>query len=166
MFYESIFRQLNKYRVEYLVAGGVAVVLHGIVRFTADLDIFAKLSFENWDKFIRAMKELGYKAKLPVKLEDFAEESKRKEWIAKKNMKVFSFYHPKKHLELIDIFVKEYIDFDAAYKRRKMVRAKDINIPVVCIKDLKKLKKIAGRPQDLADIGSLEELERIEKGKK
>lgn len=165
MYYESIFRQLNKQRVKYLVAGGIAVVLHGVVRFTADLDLFVKLTTENWARFIKAMRELGYRSKLPVKLEGFANEKKRKEWIEKKGMKVFSFYHPKKQLELIDIFVKEYIDFDSAYRHKKLVKAKDITIPLVCIKDLKKLKRIAARTQDLADISSLEELEKIEKEK-
>jgi len=152
--------------VRYLVAGGIAVVLHGVVRFTADLDLFVELSTENWTRFIKAIKKMGYKPKLPVKMEDFPDLKKRKKWIERKGMKVFSFYHSKRHLELIDIFVKEYINFDAAYKRRKVVRAKNINIPIVCIRDLKKLKKISGRAQDLADIGSLKELEKIEKEKK
>lgn len=111
------------------------------------------------------MKQLGYKPKLPVRLEEFSDESKRKQWIEKKGMKVFSFYHPKRQIELIDIFVKEYIDFDSAYKRKKLIKAKNISIPVVSIKDLKKLKRIAHRAQDIADIGSLEELEKIEKGR-
>jgi hypothetical protein len=34
MYYEEIFRSLNKGRVKYAVVGGVAVVLHGIVRLT------------------------------------------------------------------------------------------------------------------------------------
>lgn len=165
MFYEQVFRQLNKHRVKYLVAGGVAVVLHGVVRFTADLDLFVELTAENWAKFIRAMKKLGYKPKLPVKLEDFGNVKKRKKWIKEKGMKVFSLYHTKRHFELIDIFVKEYINFDLAYKQRRIVKAKNIRLPLVCIKDLKRLKKIAGRAQDLADIGSLEELEKIEKEK-
>ncbi len=149
-----------------MVVGGMAVVLHGIVRFTADLDLFVKLTPENWSKFVQAMRKLGYKAKLPVKLEEFADTKKRKEWIEKKGMKVFSFYHPNKHLELIDIFVKEYIDFDLAYKHKKVVKAKDINIPIVCVKDLKKLKRISGRAQDLADIGSLAELKKLRKSEK
>lgn len=166
MYYEVVFRQLNKYRVKYLVAGGIAVVLHGIVRFTADADIFLKLTPENMVRFIKAIRRLGYRARLPVKLEEFADAKKRREWIKEKRMKVFPLCHPRKQLESIDVFVKEYIDFDSAYSRRKVVKAKDITIPLVCIKDLKRLKRIAGRAQDLADIGSLEELERIERGRR
>ena len=36
---EAIVRALNAAEVRYLIAGGLAVVAHGHVRFTADLDI-------------------------------------------------------------------------------------------------------------------------------
>ncbi|NUO09217.1 MAG: hypothetical protein HUU08_11145 [Candidatus Brocadia sp.] len=39
MFYESIFDKLNKSHIDYIVVGGVALVLHGVVRLTADLDL-------------------------------------------------------------------------------------------------------------------------------
>jgi len=35
---EAIIGALNAARVRYLVAGGLAVVAHGYVRFTADID--------------------------------------------------------------------------------------------------------------------------------
>ena len=47
MFYEEVFRALNKNKVRYLVVGGGAVVLHGVVRMTADLDLFVDLKENN-----------------------------------------------------------------------------------------------------------------------
>ena len=38
----SVFRALNKFNVEYILIGGVAVILHGLERLTRDLDIFIK----------------------------------------------------------------------------------------------------------------------------
>lgn len=38
MYYEDVFRGFQKHKVKYVVVGGVAVVLHGVVRLTADLD--------------------------------------------------------------------------------------------------------------------------------
>jgi hypothetical protein len=35
MFYENVLRTLQKNNVRHAVAGGVALVLHGVVRFTA-----------------------------------------------------------------------------------------------------------------------------------
>ena len=50
MFYEEVFKILNKKRVRYVVAGGIAVVLHGFARFTADLDIILHLEEENRER--------------------------------------------------------------------------------------------------------------------
>jgi hypothetical protein len=41
MFYEDIFREFNKQKINYLVIGRLAVNLHGIPRMTQDLDLFA-----------------------------------------------------------------------------------------------------------------------------
>lgn len=35
MFYEAVFRELYKEKIEYLVVGGVAINLYGILRATA-----------------------------------------------------------------------------------------------------------------------------------
>lgn len=45
--FERIFETLSRARVRYLVAGGVAVVLHGHPRFTADLDLILALDPPN-----------------------------------------------------------------------------------------------------------------------
>jgi predicted nucleotidyltransferase len=40
---ESMIAALNQYGVQYLVVGGSAVVAHGYVRFTADVDLMLAL---------------------------------------------------------------------------------------------------------------------------
>ena len=160
MYYLEVFSLLNKLAVRYLVAGGIAVVLHGVVRLTADLDLMIDLEKENLLKLMEALKILGYKPKLPVNPSDFADPKTRKEWIKKKNMKVFSFIHPKDEYKFIDIFVDEPISFADAYKRRQVIEAKEIGINVLSLDDLIALKKSSGREQDLADIKMLRELKK------
>jgi len=70
---------LNRKRVRYLVVGGVAVNLYGIERATGDLDLVVDLEDRNLKRFIRAMKELGFKPKVPVALNDLARREKQKE---------------------------------------------------------------------------------------
>jgi hypothetical protein len=161
IFSEKLFKELGKARVRYLVVGGVACVLHGVVRLTRDVDLFVDLKESNLKKFIKIMSRLGYKPKAPVDPMDFADPKKRKEWKKTKNMLVFSFYHPSRHMELIDIFVYEPIKFESAHKGRKVFSAKKIRIPAISIADLKRLKRLSGRPQDLADVKVLEELEKM-----
>ncbi len=91
MFYEDVFRILNEYKVKYIVVGGVAVVLHGVLRFTADLDLIVELKEENLEKFYVALGTIGYLPKVPVKKEEFKDARKREEWKKEKGMKVFSF---------------------------------------------------------------------------
>lgn len=162
MFYEEVFRKLADRKVKYVVAGGVALVLHGVVRLTADLDLIVELSTENLRKFITAINELGYKPKPPVNAEDFIDPLNRKAWKEEKGMEVFSFYHPKMQMNLIDIFVNEPIRFNEIESEIVMFKARDIEIPVISKKHLKALKRKANRPQDIADIEALEEIDGME----
>jgi len=157
MFYEDVFKKLNKARVDYLVAGGVALVLHGVVRLTADLDLLVHLDRKNLEKFIEVMAELGYKPKLPVDVRELMDHEIREKWINEKNMKVFSFYNPNEPISLIDIFVNEPIDYGMLKENSIKVKSENLTIPVVSIHDLIKMKKISGRPQDIADINALKE---------
>ncbi|MEM2192104.1 MAG: hypothetical protein QXG38_00630 [Candidatus Hadarchaeales archaeon] len=43
MYYEKVLRELNAKRIRYILAGGIAVKLHGVPRATADLDILLDL---------------------------------------------------------------------------------------------------------------------------
>jgi len=160
MFYEDVFRALNKARVQYLVAGGVGVVLHGFPRFTADLDLIIHLEEKNIDRFFETVAKLGYRPRLPVTKEDFKNKHKRTEWIKTKNITVFSFFRSKKPMETIDLFVKEPIKFEIMAKDAEIIRVKNIAIPTVSIKHLIQLKKKAGRPEDLIDIANLKVIQR------
>lgn len=135
-----------------MVAGGIAVNLYGIERATADVGIIIKLVKENLMNFVDAVKGLGLKPKLPVKLDEFLDAEKRKVWIKEKGMMVFSLYDVKNPFFLLDIFVDEPFDFDAVYKQRKIIKFEDTGIPVVPIKELIRMKEKSNPPQDRADI--------------
>ena len=159
MFYEDLFRKLKSDGVRFVVVGGVALVLHGVVRLTVDIDLMVEMSNGNLTKFIAAVQALGYQPKPPVMAEEFIDPAKRKSWKEEKGMLVFSFFHPEEQGKLIDVFVDEPIPFDEIERDRKVIKAEDIEIPIVSIDHLKRLKRISGRPQDLADIEALEEME-------
>jgi predicted nucleotidyltransferase len=163
MFYEEVFRELNRTKVRYLVVGGGAVVLHGVVRMTVDLDLFVDFKEKNLLKFAEVLTKLGYKPKIPVKISEFADVSKREKWKKEKNMLVFSFFHLKRHYDHIDVFVYEPIKFEKVYKKVEVVDVEGVKIPIISVKHLKEMKMIAGRPQDLADIKALEEVDMLRK---
>ncbi len=162
MFYEEVFRKLAEQKIRYAVAGGVALVLHGVVRMTADLDLIVDMDKSNLARFISSMNELGFRPRVPVQLEDFISAEKREQWKQEKGIKVFTFYNPKKQIHQIDVFIEEYIPFGEIEKEIVHVQARDISISVVSIRHLKVLKNISARSQDLADIAMLEDLEGME----
>lgn len=162
MYYEQVFRTLEDRGVRYAVAGGVALVLHGVVRFTADLDLIVDLSHDNLLRFLEVMRGLGYCPRKPVAAEELLDPAKRQAWKREKHMQVFSFVDPAQPMSLIDVFLEEpipYPEIDAAIVR---LTAKGTTIPVVSREHLKRLKRISGRPQDLADIDAIESLEQEE----
>lgn len=141
-----------------MIAGGIAVNLYGIERATADIDIVLRLDKENTSRFIEVAKKLGLKPKLPVKLDDFIDADKRKEWMEDKGMTVFSLYDSKNPFFLLDIFVEMPFDFDEVYKQRKRIKFEDTVIPVIPIKMLIEMKEKSDRPQDKADIYYLKKI--------
>ncbi|MBI5632134.1 MAG: nucleotidyl transferase AbiEii/AbiGii toxin family protein [Nitrospirae bacterium] len=159
MFYEEVFRKLGEQKIRYAVAGGVALVLHGIVRLTADLDLILDMKEENLTKFIDCIKELGFRPRVPVQPEDFISAKNREEWKREKGMKVFTFFHPPKQIQQIDVFIEEYIPYEEIEKELVQIPVKDISIPVISIRHLKALKTVSARAQDIADIAMLNDLE-------
>lgn len=155
--FEQIFAALQGAGVRYLTVGGVAVVLHGHARFTADLDLVLSLDEDNVLAALGALEVLGYRPRAPVRLTDFADAKQRKQWVDEKGLTVFSMWSPKLPATDIDIFVEEPFSFDEVFERAVCVTLDDSEtvISVASIADLIALKKQAGRPQDLADIEAL-----------
>jgi predicted nucleotidyltransferase len=158
MFYEDVFKKLDERNIRYLVVGGFAVVFHGLVRLTVDLDLMVYLERENLLAFISAMKEIGFKPKIPINGAEFADPVKRNEWIKEKNMKVFTFCNELDDSQMVDIFIYEPIDFQEASSRGITIIRNGVKIPVVSLNDLIKLKELAGREQDIADVKALKQM--------
>ncbi len=162
---ETIFAALQRADVRYLVVGGVAVVLHGHPRFTADLDLVLALDAANVRAAVTALSELGYRPRAPVRAEDLADPDQRADWIQNKGMIVFSLASPAHSTTEVDLFVEEPFPFEAAYRRASWTDLGETRVPVASISDLVEMKRRAGRPQDLEDAQRLEEIaEEVEHG--
>ena len=150
--FELIFEELNRGSVRYLVAGGVAVVLHGHPRFTADLDLIVGLEPENALAAVGALARLGYRPRAPVPAEAFADPVQRAEWARERGMAVFSLWSPEHPVTEVDLFVDPPIPFAEAYGRATWADLGGLRVAVASIEDLIDLKQRAGRPKDLEDI--------------
>lgn len=155
---------LEREGVRYLVVGGIAVVLHGYLRTTADLDLVVQLEAENVSRAIRAFRALGFEPRVPVPLESFGDAVERERWVREKNARVFSLWHPEEPGFLVDLFVEEPFDFEERYRRAAVARLDDARVHVLALDDLLEMKRESGRSQDLSDVEALQALRSRERG--
>jgi len=157
---DAVLRGLAGGGVRYLIAGGLAVVAHGHVRFTKDIDLVLSLDGENTRRAIVVLKALGYRPVVAaLRIEDFTDAAQRRLWIEEKGAKVFSLSSEDHRLTPIDIFVEEPFDFEEADARALSLEyAPGLCVRFVSRDDLVAMKRLAGRPQDVLDIEALERL--------
>jgi hypothetical protein len=154
---EAVVRALNDAGARYLIAGGLAVVAHGVVRFTADVDIVLDLQEENLRRAIPALASLGYRPRAPVEFGEFADAGARSRWAVEKGMMVFSVFSPAASATEVDLFLGPPFDFDEVFRRRATFEvAPGLSAPFVGLSDLVEMKRRAGRKQDLSDAEQLE----------
>lgn len=156
--FELIFEALGQARARYLVVGGVAVVLHGYSRFTADLDLVVALDPANARSAMLALRSLDYRPRAPVRAEDFADPVLRQQWIDEKGMAVFSLWSTRFPATEVDIFVQEPMPFDAMLARATEVSMGGVSVAVASVEDLILMKERVGRPQDLQDVAELRKI--------
>jgi hypothetical protein len=151
----KVFAALEQADVRYLVVGGVAVVLHGHLRVTADLDLVVDLTTDNLRRALSVFAALGYRPRAPVPLDQFADKVIRESWIAEKGLTVFSLWSPEAPGTEIDIFVQEPFTFGPTYDRATEVELSGVRVSVLALPDLLALKRAAGRRKDLDDVDAL-----------
>lgn len=156
---EKIFKLLNEAGVRYLVVGGIAVMAHGYLRMTRDLDLVIALDGDNPKRALTVFAGLGYEPNVPVQLLDFADPAKRRQWQDEKGMMVYQLISAELMDCPVDIFVEEPIAFSEMYPARVDYEISDrLKIPVIGLTHLKQLKRTAGRPRDLLDLEELNQL--------
>jgi predicted nucleotidyltransferase len=156
--FERVFRLLNEHEIRYVIVGGIAVILHGSLRLTADLDIIIDLEPVKAGQAIEVLQRAGFIAEIPVDIRQFADEKVRRSWMAEKNMKALSLHDREMPPTVIDILAESPIAFEDLYLRAKSISLDEMTLRVASIPDLIVLKRISGRPEDLSDIAELEKL--------
>jgi len=151
--FDRIFQALNTAGVRYLVVDGIAAILHGVNRFTVDVDICLSMTRDNLSRFWTAMAGLGYRPSLPVSIGQLSDLDNIAEWCRDKNLKAIKFWDPKKNLALpLDVVVDAPLGFENAYDRRKDFEYHGYSLPVIGKKDLIEMKIGTGRNKDLDDV--------------
>lgn len=132
-------RLLNRHRVRYLVAGGVAANLHGSVRATRDVDILVPTDRSNMARLVRALTELPYGVAAGLDPEVLA-------------TKPITIVGDDPRVDVLT--VAWTVTFDAAYPNRRVRRIQGTTVPFLCRRDLIASKQ-TGRASDQADLEAL-----------
>ncbi len=157
----DIFVALNAGGVQYLVYGGLAVVLYGVSRLTWDVDLIVKLRVQNIERLTKALEQIGFRPRLPVSPRGLADRTVRQRWIHEKGMRVYSFCESHPPHRIVDVMVEPLKQFDLLYQQRTVMEVRGVPIPLLPVEALATLKRAAGRPQDLQDVEDLKRIGRI-----
>lgn len=154
----EIVNVLNANGVDYIIAGGVAVVLQGVERLTMDLDTAVSLKKENVEKFLLAMKELELQPRLPVPADSLLDSEKIRIMCEEKNALVFTFIDPKKPYRQVDFFLLKELSYESLKADYEEMDLDGIKVKVLTKKKLVELKLRVDpmRDKDMSDIKELQ----------
>lgn len=145
--FQDLLVELSLVAAEYVVVGGYAVAFHGHPRATKDIDIYVRPEAKNGQKVFEALVAFGAPlAAHKVSPADFAAPGQ-----------VFQMGLPPRRIDLITEV--DGIDFDEAIAAGCSFEIEGKTVPVIGLAALIKNKRASGRPQDLADVAALENLD-------
>lgn len=140
---------LEKEKVEYIMIGGLAVVLHGYVRATGDIDIWLNDSKENRIAFANAMKHYNYT------INDIETFNFIPGW--------FDFYIG--ILFKLDVITEmkglESLTFKDCLDKASTAKINEMKIPFLNLNHLIENKKAINRLKDQLDIKHLTEIKNL-----
>ncbi len=131
---------LSKHDVRYIITGGYAVVYHGYVRSTNDIDIWIDIRKDNIKKVIKALDEFGFSS-LNIREADFSPNQ------------IIQLGYPPNRIDLIT--TPAGIDFETCYESKEQVIIDNITVNIIDLENLVKAKKASNRTRDLADVEEL-----------
>lgn len=137
-------RLLNRHRVRYVLAGGVAANLHGSVRATRDVDILVPKDRDNAERLLAALSELPY----GIASELDADEISRKP---------ITIVGDDPRVDILTIAWN--VTFERANPGKVVRRIAGVRVPYLALRDLLRSKR-TGRAADLADIEALKVVRR------
>jgi Nucleotidyl transferase AbiEii toxin, Type IV TA system len=138
-------------QVRYVLVGGLAVLLHGVDRLTADIDLVVDLAPEQASRAIEALLAMGLKTQAPVDARQFADPVRRRQWREEHSMVVLSFWDPQNRCPTVDLFTDYPMDFEKLFAASVLMPLSGTDVRVASVQHLIDIKRAAGRPRDLED---------------
>lgn len=145
---ERILRALAEHEVEYVLIGGLAVQTHGHVRTTNDADLIPAPDPANLERLARTLRSLDARV-LNVGEEDTEIDAKMLP-----RATIWQFASRDGGIDVMHE-VPGGRSYEELSKGAMHVQLGDVDVPVVALDDLIRMKLARGRPVDLEDVASL-----------
>jgi hypothetical protein len=154
----GLFTVLAGANVRFVVVGGLALLLHGLDRLTADVDVVIDLSTDAAQAAVRALIKAGYRALAPVDPLALGDPAQRRDWQTARGMQVFSFWDSTNARPTVDVMLDPPVSFEDLWIDAQVVQIGGTEVRIASVRHLIRMKEAAGRPQDLADLERLRAL--------
>jgi hypothetical protein len=138
--FDRVIGSLIKNDVDFMIIGGYAVIFHGNVRTTKDLDILIRRTPENAKRTVAALEQIGLTC--PELSPEFFMSGKG-----------ITFGEPPMRVDVLSEV--RGVNFDDAWTRRQTSRFGPHEANYIGLDDLVRNKEAVGRPQDLVDAQRL-----------
>jgi hypothetical protein len=144
--------------VQFVVAGGVAMLLHGYQRMTLDLDVAVAPEPPNLRRFITTLDSLKFIPRAPLPADTLLNRDLIARLVKEKNALVFSFWRPDAPYIQIDIFLTRENSFERLASDARIVMVDGRSVLVASRPKLIEMKRRVKpiRDKDLDDIETLE----------
>lgn len=150
----ELFLVLARYEVEYVTIGGIAIQAYGGQRVTRDLDVAIAASSDNLGRLASALLDLDARILGPDGQRSRAVPTAA--MLGSGDQWHLSTVHGRLDVLTLPAHIGSFADVRA---RAHEVPLGDVSVPIAHRDDLLKMKRAAGRPQDLADVRLLESLD-------
>jgi predicted nucleotidyltransferase len=150
-----LLRRLAEAGVDFLIVGGVAVIVHGYARFTKDLDITYATNAANLERLGDVLVRLGARLRGIDEDVPFVADAR-----TLKRTTILTLETPHGSLDLL-VNPDGAARYEEMRSRADVIELDGVEVRVVALEDLLSMKRAAGRPQDIADVDALLTVSRV-----
>lgn len=154
--YLALFQALDQGGVHYAIAGGLAVVLHGVPRMTFDVDLLLDWAPDNVKRLVVVLRAEGYRPRGAEPIDRLLDPEARASCRRDRGMLAFSLHHPGRPMEEVDLLLGDEALWAEVAETLEVRHLGAVAVPVVGKHALARMKRRAGRPKDLQDADELE----------
>ena len=141
--FKELLELFNSHNVDFIIVGGYALAFHGAPRFTGDIDVLVKPTFENSQKIMSALAEFGF-GDVGLSAEDFQVEGQ-----------VIQLGVPPVRIDLITSITG--VSTDTAFAQCVPGKYGEVSVNFISRLDFIENKRASGRKRDLSDLEDLGE---------